>query len=136
MLVGTEAIVHAARRARAGHADPIRRNGRDARLAAALVERLRMAPVASVATPAPAFAVEGTPVKMPFGDLTVSEGKLVRWRVAEGQRIAEGALVAEIETDKTVVEIEAPVAGVVGKLLVAEGTVVKMGQTIAAIRGG
>jgi len=60
----------------------------------------------------------------------------VRWRVAEGQRIAEGALVAEIETDKTVVEIEAPVAGVVGKLLVAEGTVVKMGQTIAAIRGG
>lgn len=136
MLVGTEAIVHAARRARAGHADPIRRNGRDSRLAPAPVERPRAIPPASAAAPAPEIAVEGTPVKMPFGDLTVSEGKLVRWRVAEGHKVAEGALVAEIETDKAVVEIEAPVAGVVGKLLVAEGAVVKMGQTIAAIRGG
>ena len=43
---------------------------------------------------------------MPFGDLTVSEGKLVAWRKAVGDEVAEGELVAEIETDKAVVEIE------------------------------
>ena len=48
---------------------------------------------------------------MPFGDLTVSEGKLVRWLKDEGDTVTAGEIVAEIETDKAVVEIEAPVAG-------------------------
>ena len=48
---------------------------------------------------------------MPFGDLTVSEGKLVAWRKAVGDAVTAGELVAEIETDKAVVEIEAPGAG-------------------------
>jgi 2-oxoisovalerate dehydrogenase E1 component len=135
MLVGTDAIVRAARRALAGFADPIRRHGGVTTGMAAPIEA--PAPVRASAAPAPIEpAIDGEAVKMPFGDLTVSEGKLVRWAVAEGQRVAEGQLMAEVETDKAVVEIDAPKAGVVGKLLAREGAIVKMGQTIAAIGPG
>ena len=59
----------------------------------------------------PASDGGGEPITMPFGDLTVSEGTIVRWAKAEGDMVKAGELVAEIETDKAVVEIEAPVAG-------------------------
>jgi 2-oxoisovalerate dehydrogenase E1 component len=69
---------------------------------------------------------------MPFGDLTVSEGTIVRWVKASGDKVKIGELVAEIETDKAVVEIEAPVAG---RLAIEkpEGTVVPMGGRIGAV---
>ncbi len=70
---------------------------------------------------------------MPFGDLTVSEGKLVRWVKKLGDRVAAGELVVEIETDKAVVEVEAPCGGRLVQLLEQEGAVVKMGQQIAVI---
>ena len=70
---------------------------------------------------------------MPFGDLTVSEGKLVRWVKNLGDQVAAGELVVEIETDKAVVEVEAPCAGRLVQLLEQEGSVVKMGQQIAVI---
>ena len=70
---------------------------------------------------------------MPFGDLTVSEGRLVRWLVQPGEPVAANAVIAEVETDKAVVEIEAPAAGTMGPHLARAGDVVKMGQTIAAI---
>ena len=62
--------------------------------------------------PKPLCPVDGEPITMPFGDLTVSEGKIVRWVKPEGARFSQGELIAEIETDKAVVEIEAPCAGV------------------------
>lgn len=134
MLVNTDAIANAVRRTIAGHADPIRRLGREAGGMAAPVA----APVKPVAVAKAAqvqeIAVDGEPVKMPFGDLTVSEGKLIRWVAAEGAKVEQGALVAEVETDKAVVEIEAPAAGIVGKHLFPEGTVVKMGATLTSIR--
>lgn len=134
MLVNTDAIANAVRRTIAGHADPIRRLGREANTMAAPVA----APVKPVAVAKAAqvqeVAVDGEPVKMPFGDLTVSEGKLIRWVAAEGAKVEQGALVAEVETDKAVVEIEAPAAGIVGKHLFPEGTVVKMGATLTSIR--
>ena len=73
---------------------------------------------------------------MPFGDLTVSEGKIVRWRKRAGDRVKAGEIVAEVETDKAVVEIESPVGGSVAQVLEAEGTVVKMGQRIAIVTPG
>lgn len=73
---------------------------------------------------------------MPFGDLTVNEGKLIRWHKRAGDKVKAGEIVAEVETDKAVVEIEAPVAGTVARLLESEGTVVKMGQTIAIVAPG
>ena len=48
---------------------------------------------------------------MPFGDLTVSEGTVIKWLKAVGDPVKAGELIAEIETDKAVVEIEAPVSG-------------------------
>jgi len=108
------------------------------------------APVAMVAAPVPAApapaapaaataaaeaeAVDGEPIVMPFGDLTVSEGKVVRWAKAVGDPVRAGELVAEVETDKAVVEIEAPVAGVLAAIAAPEGTVVKMGGRIGVVR--
>jgi len=92
--------------------------------------------VAAVAKPvaAAAVAVDGEPILMPFGDLTVDSGRLVRWTVAAGATVKKGDTVAEIETDKAVVEIEAPADGVVRQLVTEAGTVVKMGGVIGAVK--
>jgi 2-oxoisovalerate dehydrogenase E1 component len=75
----------------------------------------------------------GEPLMMPFGDLTVSEGRLIRWVKQVGDAVIEGELVVEIETDKAVVEVEAPCSGTMAQHLEAEGNMVKMGQQIAVI---
>ena len=69
---------------------------------------------------------------MPFGDLTISEGKLVRWTKEAGAAVKAGEVVAEIETDKAVVEIEAPSAGKLA-IGVQPGTVVPMGGRIGTV---
>jgi len=78
--------------------------------------------------------LDGEAITMPFGDLTISEGKIVRWAKAVGDSVKAGELVAEIETDKAVVEIESPVAGVLAQIAEPVGTVVKMGGRIGTIR--
>jgi 2-oxoisovalerate dehydrogenase E1 component len=83
------------------------------------------------AAPAPSMA--GEPLMMPFGDLTVSEGRLIRWVKQVGDAVSAGELVVEIETDKAVVEVEAPCNGTMAQHLEAEGAMVKMGQQIAVI---
>ena len=75
------------------------------------------------------------PILMPFGDLTVSEGTLIRWAKAKGDRVSKGELVAEIETDKAVVEIEAPVSGVLHSVEAEVGQVIAMGARIGGIAG-
>jgi 2-oxoisovalerate dehydrogenase E1 component len=94
------------------------------------------APVAALATkPARQVSVgEGEPITMPFGDLTVSEGTLVKWLKAVGDVVKQGEVVAEIETDKAVVEIEAPVGGTLSSIEQPVGAVVPMGGRIGAIR--
>ena len=77
---------------------------------------------------------DGEPITMPFGDLTVSEGKLVKWLKAVGDVVAAGEAVAEIETDKAVVEIEAPIAGTISAIEQPVGAVVPMGGRIGAIK--
>lgn len=80
-----------------------------------------------------AGSLPGEPLMMPFGDLTVSEGKLIRWVKQVGEAVALGEVVVEIETDKAVVEVESPSAGVLVQQLETEGTVVQMGQQIGVI---
>jgi len=53
---------------------------------------------------------------------TMEEGTLARWVKKEGEKIAIGDVLAEVETDKATVEMEAPEEGVLGKILVPEGT--------------
>jgi pyruvate dehydrogenase E2 component (dihydrolipoamide acetyltransferase) len=74
-------------------------------------------------------------LKMPALSPTMEEGTLSRWLVKEGDRVSSGDLLAEIETDKATMEFEAVDAGVVTKLLVAEGSDgVKVGTVIAMIQ--
>lgn len=90
------------------------------------------APVVTAATPTPAPTGD-EPILMPFGDLTVSSGTLVRWVRAKGDRVNEGDLVAEIETDKAVVEIESPATGILHSVEAEVGQVIAMGARIGGI---
>ncbi|UUX50198.1 pyruvate dehydrogenase complex dihydrolipoamide acetyltransferase [Nisaea acidiphila] len=62
------------------------------------------------------------PVLMPALSPTMTEGKLASWLVAEGDTISAGDVIAEIETDKATMEVEAVDEGVLGKIIVAAGT--------------
>ena len=48
---------------------------------------------------------------------TMEKGRVVEWHVSEGSNVAEGQLLVSIETDKTVVEVESPVAGVLLRIV-------------------
>ena len=67
-----------------------------------------------------------TEILMPALSPTMEEGTLAKWLVKEGDAVKSGQILAEIETDKATMEFEAVDEGIVGKLLVAEGTVVTM----------
>ncbi|PIE16781.1 MAG: pyruvate dehydrogenase complex dihydrolipoamide acetyltransferase [Rhodobacterales bacterium] len=73
-------------------------------------------------------------ILMPALSPTMEEGTLAKWLVKEGDSVAAGDLLAEIETDKATMEFEAVEEGVVGKLLVADGTeAVKVNTVIAVL---
>ncbi len=61
-------------------------------------------------------------IKMPALSPTMEEGTLAKWLVKEGDTVKSGDLLAEIETDKATMEFEAIDEGVVGKIMVAEGS--------------
>ena len=74
-----------------------------------------------------------TELTMPQMGYDMKEGTLVRWLKAEGEEVSIGEAVAEIETDKAVVEFESTEAGILHKLLVVEGDVVPVGQAVALV---
>lgn len=63
----------------------------------------------------------------------ITEGELLAWKVKEGDEVAENATLAEVETDKAVVEIPSPKAGRVARLHAQEGDVIKVGQVLVTI---
>ncbi|AQQ06639.1 pyruvate dehydrogenase complex E1 component subunit beta [Roseibium algicola] len=73
-------------------------------------------------------------ILMPALSPTMEEGKLAKWLKAEGDTISAGDVIAEIETDKATMEVEAVDEGTLGKILVAEGTDnVKVNAKIAVL---
>ena len=70
---------------------------------------------------------------MPQMGYDMQEGTVVRWLMAEGAEVKEGDPVAEIETDKAVVEFESYASGLLRRILVPEGTTVPVGQAIAVV---
>jgi pyruvate dehydrogenase E1 component beta subunit len=77
-----------------------------------------------------------TEILMPALSPTMEEGKLAKWHVKVGDKVSSGDIIAEIETDKATMEVEAVDEGVVTSLLVAEGTEgVKVNAPIAVVRG-
>ncbi|MBX3501046.1 MAG: pyruvate dehydrogenase complex E1 component subunit beta [Alphaproteobacteria bacterium] len=61
-------------------------------------------------------------VLMPALSPTMTEGKLAKWHVKEGDKVTAGMVICEIETDKATMEVEAVDEGTVGKILITEGT--------------
>ena len=74
-----------------------------------------------------------TELKMPQMGYDMEEGTVVRWLKEEGSAVNRNEAVAEIETDKAIVEFESDSEGVLLKIIAPEGTVVPVGQTIAVI---
>ncbi|MBD3802599.1 MAG: biotin/lipoyl-binding protein, partial [Thioclava sp.] len=75
-----------------------------------------------------------TQILMPALSPTMEEGTLAKWLVKEGDTVSSGDILAEIETDKATMEFEAVDEGVIGKILVAEGTSgVKVNEPIAVL---
>jgi pyruvate dehydrogenase E2 component (dihydrolipoamide acetyltransferase) len=75
-----------------------------------------------------------TEILMPALSPTMEEGKLAKWLIKEGQQVKAGDVIAEIETDKATMEVEAVDEGKVGQLLVAAGTEgVKVNTPIATL---
>ncbi|MEM7508702.1 MAG: pyruvate dehydrogenase complex dihydrolipoamide acetyltransferase [Pseudomonadota bacterium] len=73
-------------------------------------------------------------ILMPALSPTMEEGKLAKWLKAEGDTVTSGDLIAEIETDKATMEVEAVDEGVLGKILIPEGTdAVKVNEVIALL---
>ena len=74
-----------------------------------------------------------TELTMPQMGYDMQEGTIVRWLKPEGAEVQIGEAIAEIETDKAVVEFESYAEGLLQKILVAEGSTVPVGQVIAII---
>jgi pyruvate dehydrogenase E2 component (dihydrolipoamide acetyltransferase) len=71
--------------------------------------------------------------KLPDLGEGLTEGEVARWLVTAGQEIAEDDPLVEIQTDKATVEIPSPAAGVVARILVAEGEIVPVGTVLVVI---
>ncbi|MFL5353815.1 biotin/lipoyl-containing protein, partial [Archangium sp.] len=74
-----------------------------------------------------------TPIQMPALSPTMKEGKIVKWLKKEGDKVAAGDVVAEVETDKATMEMESSEGGTLAHVLVKEGEKIKVGGAIAAL---
>ncbi len=74
-------------------------------------------------------------IEMPKLSDTMTEGVLLKWRKKEGDKVETGDVIAEVETDKATMEVEAFDDGVLHKFLVAEGGKVPIGEKIALLLG-
>jgi pyruvate dehydrogenase E2 component (dihydrolipoamide acetyltransferase) len=76
-----------------------------------------------------------TEVIMPALGLAQETGKVIRWLKAEGESVARGEPLLEVETDKVTVEVEAPVDGTLGGVRAGEGDDVPVGEAVAFVLG-
>jgi pyruvate dehydrogenase E2 component (dihydrolipoamide acetyltransferase) len=93
------------------------------------------APKAPAPAAAPAAEGEGTPVLMPALSPTMKEGKVVKWLKKVGDKVSSGDAIAEVETDKSNLEVEAYDDGTLTKILVDADQVAQVGAPIAYISG-
>ncbi len=75
----------------------------------------------------------GTDVKMPSLGMTMEEGRVVAWRVRQGEVVVRGQILLDIESEKTAYEMESPADGRVGAILVPDDTTVAVGTTLCSI---
>src|SRR6185436_18704491 len=77
-----------------------------------------------------------TEVKVPVLGESITEATLGQWLKKPGEAVKADEPIASLETDKVAVEVPAPVAGVIGELVVSEGDTVNVGAVIARIEAG
>jgi len=70
---------------------------------------------------------------LPKWGLTMEEGTVTGWRKQEGEAVAEGETVADVETDKINSEVPSPVSGILARILVPVGEAVPVGTTLAIV---
>jgi pyruvate dehydrogenase E2 component (dihydrolipoamide acetyltransferase) len=70
---------------------------------------------------------------LPKLGMNQEEGEVVSWLVSEGDEVKEGQPIVEVETDKTTVELESTVSGVVARILHGEGDIVPINGVLAVI---
>merc|ERR1719318_2027487 len=87
------------------------------------------------AAPPSGGSTPGTAINMPSLSPTMEEGTIVKWHKAEGEAIAAGDVLCDIQTDKAVVSMEADDDGVVAKIIMEEGAGAKVGTLIALMVG-
>jgi len=74
-----------------------------------------------------------TSIVMPKMGYDMTEGRIARWLKREGETVRAGEAIAEIETDKVTIEMEAAASGVLSRIIVLEGEVTPVGQLIAVL---
>ena len=74
-----------------------------------------------------------TPIVLPKSGFTSEASTVIGWSVAEGDRVEEGQLLCEVETEKTTIEITAPASGLLRKILIREGEKRPVGVTMGFI---
>ncbi len=74
-----------------------------------------------------------TPILMPQAGQSMEEGTILAWKVKEGDTIAVGQVIMEIETDKATMEVEATDAGRIGRIIHSEGAIVEVKKPVALI---
>src|SRR5699024_7570019 len=81
------------------------------------------------------YEVDSVAFEFKFPDIGegIAEGEIVKWFVNEGDEIKEDDVLCEVQNDKAVVEIPAPLDGTVKKILVGEGEVANVGNTFVII---
>lgn len=72
-------------------------------------------------------------VQMPKWGLSMEEGTIVEWMVGPGDEVAQGEVIATVESEKSQMELPAPVAGVFARALVEEGETVDVGAEVCVI---
>ena len=72
-------------------------------------------------------------IEMPKLSDTMTEGTLIKWRKQKGDKVAAGDIVAEVETDKATMEMEAFDDGILSEVYVPEGQKVAIGQRLAML---
>ncbi|KAI5733200.1 hypothetical protein M8J76_008863 [Diaphorina citri] len=89
------------------------------------------APSAGVVTPPSGGSVQGQEIKMPSLSPTMTEGTIVKWHKKEGDTVAPGDVLCDIQTDKAVMSFETEEEGILAKILVPADSLVTVGKLIA-----
>jgi pyruvate dehydrogenase E2 component (dihydrolipoamide acetyltransferase) len=72
-------------------------------------------------------------VVFPITDINTKTGKIVKWLKSEGDSVEQGEIIAEVETEKVVIEVESPASGILRKILVNQGVEIPVLTVIAVI---